>query len=72
VVCKVAADRFHCQFFYTESEHYGTGHDQFDSLGDCVVTLPQVQSDHERQLANISSGATKASLDDDYDGPLVN
>jgi len=71
VVCKVAADRFRCQFFYSESEHFGTGHDEYGSLGDCVVTLLQVQSDHERQLANISSGATRASLDDDYHGPLV-
>ena len=70
VVCKVAAERFRCQFFYSETEQYGTGHDQYDSLGDCVVTLLQVQSDHERQMANISSGATLAK-DDDYHGPVV-
>lgn len=33
VVCKVAAERFRCQFFYSETEQYGTGHDQYDSLG---------------------------------------
>jgi len=71
VVCKVAADRYRCQFFYSETEQYGTGHDQYDSLGDCVVTLLQVQSDHERQLANISSSATLAKDDDDYHGPIV-
>ena len=71
VVCKVAAERFRCQFFYSETEQYGTGHDQYDSLGDCVVTLLQVQSDHERQMANISSGATLAKDDDDYHGPVV-
>ena len=71
VVCKVAPDRYRCQFFYSETEQYGTGHDEYNSLGDCVVTLLQVQSDHERQLANISSSATKANIDDDYDGPLV-
>jgi hypothetical protein len=71
VVCKVAADRFRCQFFYSETEQYGTDHDEYDSLGDCVVTLLQVQSDHERQLASISANATQAKIDDDYNGPLV-
>ena len=71
VVCKVAAERFRCQFFYSETEQYGTGHDEYDSLGECVVTLLQVQSDHERQLASISSNATQANIDDDYNGPLV-
>jgi hypothetical protein len=71
VVCKVAPERYRCQFFYSETEHYGTGHDEYDSLGDCVVTLLQVQSDHERQLADISSRATLANTDADYDGPLV-
>ncbi len=72
VVCKVAAERFRCQFFYSGTEQYGTGHDQYDSLGDCIVTLLQVQSDHERQMANISSGATLVKdNDEDYHGPVV-
>jgi hypothetical protein len=48
VVCKVAVDRYRCQFFYSEAEQYGTGHNDYDSLGDCVVPLLQVHSDHER------------------------
>lgn len=72
VVCKVAPDRFRCQFFYSETEQYGTGHDEYDSLGDCVLTLLQVQSDHERQLANVSANAMLGNVeDDDYHGPLV-
>ena len=71
VVCKVAVDRYRCQFFYSETEQYGTGHDEYNSLGDCVVTLLQVQSGHERQLANISSGVTRADIDDDYHGPVM-
>ena len=70
-MCKVAAERYRCQIFYSETEQYGTGHDEYNSLGDCVVTLLQVQSDHERQLANTSSSATQAKIDDDYQGPLV-
>lgn len=72
VVCKVAESRYRCQFFYAETEQYATGRDEYDNLGDCVLTLLQVQSDHERQLANVSSGATAATLQgDEYDGPLV-
>ena len=49
VVCKVADGRYRSQFFYSETEQYGTGRTEYDDLVDCVVTLLQVQSDHERQ-----------------------
>lgn len=72
VVCKVGESRYRCQFFYSEAEQYGTGRDEYDNLDTCTRTLLQVQSDHERQLANVSSGATAATLkDDDYHGPLM-
>ncbi len=71
VVCKVAVDHYRCQFFYSETEQFGTGHEEYNSLGDCVLTLLQVQSDHERQLANISSSATLGNVDDDYHGPVI-
>ena len=71
VVCKVASGRFRCQFFYYDDEQYGTGHEEFDNLDICVLTLLQVQQDHQRQLSDISSGATAVSLDVEYDGPLV-
>ena len=44
VVCKVAPDRYRCQFFYSETEQYGTGHDEYNSLGDCVLILLQVHN----------------------------
>jgi hypothetical protein len=73
VVFKLAEGRFRGQFFYSETTQYGTGRDSFDNLGDCVITLLQVQSDHERQMAGIRSGMTSKDLKDadDYDGPLV-
>ncbi len=72
IVCKVGASRYRCEFFYSETEQYGTGRDEYDDLENCIVTLLQVQADHERQLASLSSGATAAPLDkDDYPGPLV-
>lgn len=76
VVCRVAPDRYRCQFFYADADHYGTGHDEYTDLRRCVQTLLRVQADHESQSAGISSGATAADLgvgsaDDDYHGPLM-
>lgn len=68
---KVAADRYRCQFFYSEAEQYGTGHDEYNGVGDCIVTLLQVQSDRGRQITNISSGASRADIDDYYHGPVM-
>ena len=71
VVSKVADGRYRSLFFYSDAELYGTGRAEYDDLEDCVVTLLQVQSDHERQLANISVHATQANTDADYHGPVV-
>lgn len=72
VVCKVAADRYRCQFFYSETEQYGTGRAEYDDLENCVMTLLQVQSDHERRMSPAPSSATVADLAaDDYHGPVV-
>ena len=70
VVCKVAAGRYRCQFFYTDADQYGTGHDEYGDLERCTVELLRVQADHEKQSAGISSGATAADLaDEEYLGP---
>ena len=71
VVFKLGEGRFRAQFFYSEPQQYGTGRDLFDNLGDCIVTLLQVQSDHERQMKGIRSGMTSLDIQDDYDGPLI-
>ena len=73
VVFKLAESRYRAQFFYTDVEQFGTGHEVFDNLGDCLVTVLQVQSDHERSRAGIKSGmnAFTISKPEDYDGPLV-
>ena len=72
VVFKLGDTRFKAQFFYNEATQYGTGKESFDNLGDCVVTLLQVQADHEQQMKGIRSGMTRLDLqDDNYDGPLV-
>jgi len=73
VVFRVATGRYRCQFFYTDADHYGTGRDEYDDLETCVLTLLQVQADHERDSAGASSGATAADLgaDDEYLGPAI-
>lgn len=73
VVSKIGEERYRCQFFYSATEQFGTGHEEYDDIEKCVVTLLQVQSDHERQLAKLSSAATTiASIEgDEYEGPLV-
>jgi len=70
VVIKIAQSRYTAQFFYSETTQFGTGKPSFDNLGDCVITLLQVQSDHERQMQGVRSGMTATDFDD-YDGPLV-
>ena len=72
VVFKLGDTRFKAQFFYNEATQYGTGKESFDNLGDCVVTLLQVQADQEQQMQGIRSGMTRLDIaDDGYDGPLV-
>ena len=73
VVIKIAESRFTAQFFYSEATQFGTGKPSYDNLGDCVITLLQVQSDHERQMQGVRSGMTSRDFanPEDYDGPLV-
>ena len=71
VICKIGEGRFRSQFFYSDADQYGTGKEEYQGLHTCVVTLLQVQADHERQLANTSTGATAANLDEESQGPLV-
>lgn len=72
IVCKTGDSNYRCQFFYSEAEQYGTGREEYDDLDTCIRTLLQVQSDHERQLANVSSGIAAAALQgDECHSPLV-
>ncbi|CAG0988793.1 hypothetical protein RHDC4_02368 [Rhodocyclaceae bacterium] len=73
VIFKLGDDRYRAQFYYSDVEQFGTGKEIFNNLGDCVITLLQVQSDHERTRAGIKSGMNAYTIGnpDDYDGPLV-
>ncbi|MBS1189544.1 MAG: hypothetical protein H6R10_1336 [Rhodocyclaceae bacterium] len=76
VVCKVAPSRFRALFFYDSGEQFGTGRTEYDNLGDCVVTLLQVQADEASGRAGAcqssrgcGGGGCKSSAP--YDGPIV-
>ncbi len=47
VIFKTALGRYRCQFFYNEDEQFGTGVEEFGSLGECIVTLLQVEAKHK-------------------------
>jgi hypothetical protein len=75
VVFKIGDNRFRSQFFYSDAEQFGTGHPFYDNLGDCVLTLLQVQADHERSQKGVLTGMTAKELpkpvDDEYHGPII-
>jgi hypothetical protein len=47
VVLKTGDRRYRCQFFYRIHQMYGTGVEEYDDLSECVVSLLQVQADHQ-------------------------
>lgn len=49
VAFKIAENRFRCQFFYQIHEMFGTGVEEFDNVGDCILTLLQIQADHDAE-----------------------
>lgn len=47
VIFKVGNSHYRSQFYYRGYQQYGTGHQMFDDIGNCVITTLQVQVDHE-------------------------
>ena len=47
VVAKIGDRRYRAQFFLRVHQHFGTGIDEFSDISECVVTLLQVQADHQ-------------------------
>lgn len=70
IVCKLGESRFRSQFFYSEIEQFGTGREIYDDFSDCVVTLLQVQADHERSRSGGLAGSAKTD-EDEYLGPML-
>ena len=46
-IFKTGEGRYRSMFYYSIREQYGTGIDEYTDLTECVVTLLQVQADHE-------------------------
>ena len=67
VVCKAGSSQFRPFFFHGDGEQFGTGRAEYENLGDCVVTLLQVEA--ERHRAADHRGGTFSR--DDYTGPIV-
>lgn len=51
IIVKVENNIFRSQFFYRGYQQFGTGHQIFDDIGNCVMTTLQVQADHEAKEA---------------------
>jgi hypothetical protein len=47
IIFKTGLERYKCQFFYKNSEQFGTGIEEYDNISECVTTLLQVQTDHK-------------------------
>jgi len=73
VIFKITTQRFRAQFFTSDNKQYGVGKQEFDNLGDCLITLLQIQSDFVRERAGIKSSINAFNLPDpdSYDGPLI-
>ena len=49
IIIKSGVQNYRCQFFYRGYQQYGTGVHEYDDIGDCIVSLLQVQADHARE-----------------------
>lgn len=70
VIFKAGDGDFRAQFFYRVHKQYGTGNRTYDNIGDCVITLLQVQSDHHRNEATappVDPGPVAKNGDTDSD-----
>jgi hypothetical protein len=50
VIFKTGTQNYRCQFYYKGYQQYGTGVHEYDDIGDCIISLLQVQSDQHREI----------------------
>jgi len=60
ILCKTGDKRYRPQVFYRVHQHYGTGIPEFTDLAECVVTLLQVQADHESERKGLYPDGDKS------------
>ena len=51
VIFKVGEKKYRNQFFYGVRDQYGTGHNEYTDVGECMTTPLQVQADHAAKRA---------------------
>ena len=47
VLSKTGDSRYRSLFFYRIRDHFSTGREEYDDIGDCVTTLLKMQADEE-------------------------
>lgn len=63
-VVKLGPKRFRAYFYYHPEHQLGTGIESYDELGECMISVLQVESDHMRKQ-KISTDQTPAQTDQD-------
>jgi len=54
VLSRTGLANYRAMFFYSVKDRFGTGQEEYDNLGDCLVTLLKVQEDaHARRAAEV-------------------
>ncbi len=52
VLSRTGAAAYRAMFFYSVKDRFGTGQEEYDNLGDCMITLLKVQEDaHAKRAA---------------------
>jgi hypothetical protein len=59
VVSKTGLDKFRSMFFWSVKDRFATGKEEYDNLGDCLVTTLKMQEEAARRRA-LETGAEEA------------
>ena len=57
VVSKTGVDKFRSMFFWSVKDRYATGKEEYDNLGDCLVTTLKMQEEAAKHRAEELGGA---------------
>ncbi|MCR4346731.1 MAG: hypothetical protein NUV55_05970 [Sulfuricaulis sp.] len=68
-IVKPGAKRFRANFYYHPEYQLGTGIDSYDEIGDCVISVLQVESDHLRKQKIKTDQQPAKDSDDSPDKP---
>lgn len=49
VIFKIGETEYRSPFYYRARDPFSTGRDDYDNLGECVISLFQTQAGHERK-----------------------